>query len=70
MFVGLIKDTKDIKYIKFEILKMTTDWLLRVGDGENLKNSSKYRIWGIQALTSPHGKYFIQTSSLETDYGL
>jgi len=39
---------------------MTTDWLLRVGDGENLKNSSKYRIWGIQALTSPHGKYFIQ----------
>jgi len=39
---------------------MTTDWLLRVGDGENLKRSSKYRIWGIQALTSPHGKYFIQ----------
>jgi len=38
---------------------MTTDWLLRVGDGENLKRSSKYRIWGIQTLTSPHGKYFV-----------
>ena len=39
---------------------MTTDWLLRVGDGENLKRSSKYRIWGIQTLTSPHGKYFVK----------
>ena len=28
---------------------MTTDWLLRVGDGKNLKNSSKYRIWGISS---------------------
>ncbi len=37
---------------------MTTDWLLRVGDGENLKRSSKYKIWGIQTLTSPFGKYF------------
>jgi hypothetical protein len=26
---------------------MTTDWLLRVGDGENFKNSSLRRIWGI-----------------------
>jgi len=38
---------------------MTTDWLLRVGDGENLKRSSKYRIWGIQTLTSTHGKHFV-----------
>ena len=38
---------------------MTTDWLLRVGDGENLKCSSKYRIWGIQS-TSPDGKYFVK----------
>jgi predicted secreted protein len=38
---------------------MTTDWLLRVGDGENLKRSSKYRIWGIQS-TSPDGKYFVK----------
>ena len=37
---------------------MTTDWILRVGDGENLKRSSKYRIWGIQS-TSPDGKYFV-----------
>lgn len=39
---------------------MTTDWILRVGDGENLKCSSKYRIWGIQTLTSPHGKNFVK----------
>jgi hypothetical protein len=38
---------------------MTTDWILRVGDGENLKCSSKYRIWGIQS-TSPDGKYFVK----------
>ena len=37
---------------------MTTDWLLRVGDGENLKRSSKYRIWGISSKNS-FGKYFI-----------
>ena len=30
---------------------MTTDWLLRVGNGENFLNSSKYRIWGIQSST-------------------
>lgn len=28
---------------------MTSDWLLRVGDGENFKNSSKFRIWGISS---------------------
>lgn len=38
---------------------MTIDWLLRVGDGENFKASSKYRIWGIQS-TTPIGKYFIK----------
>ena len=38
---------------------MTTDWLLRVGDGENLARSSKYRIWGIQSNT-PTNKYFIK----------
>jgi len=38
---------------------MTTDWLLWVGDGENLKNSSKYRIWGIQS-TTPGNKYFLK----------
>ena len=38
---------------------MTTDWLLRVGDGENLKRSSNYGIWGIQSLTS-YGKHFIK----------
>ena len=39
---------------------MTTDWLLRVGNGENLIMSSKYRIWGIDTLTSSHGKYFVR----------
>jgi len=38
---------------------MTTDWLLRVGDGENLKNSSKYRIWGILSTTSDNA-YFLK----------
>jgi hypothetical protein len=38
---------------------MTTDWLLRVGDGENLKRSSKYRIWGIQSSTCDN-KYFLK----------
>ena len=38
---------------------MTTDWLLRVGDGENLNRSSKYRIWGISSKISTN-KYFIK----------
>jgi hypothetical protein len=38
---------------------MTTDWLLRVGDGKNLIRSSKYKIWGIQS-TTPTNKYFIK----------
>jgi len=38
---------------------MTTHWLLRVGDGDNFINSSKYKIWGINA-TSSLGKYFIK----------
>ena len=38
---------------------MTTDWLLRVGDGENLKNSSKYKIWGISSKISTN-KYFLK----------
>jgi predicted secreted protein len=38
---------------------MTTDWILRCGDGENLKNSSKYRIWGISSKTTTD-KHFIK----------
>ncbi|MFY7728770.1 MAG: hypothetical protein ACOVRN_04575 [Flavobacterium sp.] len=38
---------------------MNTDWLLRVGNGQNLINSSKYGVWGIQTST-PCGKYFIK----------
>ena len=38
---------------------MTTDWLLRVGDGENLKRSSKIRIWGISSKISTN-KYFLK----------
>ena len=38
---------------------MTTDWLFRVGDGFNFKNSSKYKIWGIQSSNS-FGKYFLK----------
>ena len=39
---------------------MTTDWILRVGDGQNFIRSSSYKIWGIQTLTSPDGKHFIK----------
>lgn len=38
---------------------MTTDWLLRVGDGKNLASSSNYKIWGIQSTTSGN-KYFLK----------
>jgi hypothetical protein len=38
---------------------MTTDWLLRVGDGENLRRSSRYRIWGISSRISA-GKHFVK----------
>ncbi|MHA1510129.1 MAG: hypothetical protein ACTSRX_00245 [Promethearchaeota archaeon] len=38
---------------------MTTDWLLRVGDGENFKNSSKFRIWGISSKI-PTNKHFLK----------
>jgi hypothetical protein len=38
---------------------MTTDWILRVGDGQNLIRSSKYRIWGINSTLSVH-KHFIE----------
>jgi len=39
---------------------MTTDWILRIGDGENFISSSKYRIWGVQTNTSDDGKFFIK----------
>lgn len=38
---------------------MSTNWILRVGDGINLKNSSKYKIWGINK-TSSDNKYFLK----------
>ena len=40
--------------------KMTTDWLLRVGNGNNLIHSSKYKMWGVNSKT-PFGKHFIST---------
>ena len=38
---------------------MATDWIFRVGDGENLIRSSKYKIWGVQSSTSDN-KYFLK----------
>ena len=38
---------------------MTTDWLLRIADGKNFKNSSKYRMWGISSKT-PTNKHFLK----------
>ena len=37
---------------------MPTDWIFRVGDGKNFKNSSKYLTWGINSL---HSKSFMKT---------
>jgi hypothetical protein len=37
---------------------MSTDWLLRVGDGENFIKSSKYKIWCITS-TCTNNKYFV-----------
>jgi len=37
---------------------MTTDWILRTGDGNNLIASSRYRIWGIQSTTTDN-KHFL-----------
>lgn len=39
---------------------MTTDWLLRIGDGKNFISSSKKKIWGI-ASTSTANKNFLKT---------
>ena len=44
--------------------QMTTDWLLRVGDGENLKNSSKFKIWGISSKISTN-KHFLKNVKFE-----
>lgn len=41
-------------------LTMATDWLLRVGDGNNFKNSAIHKIWGIQSTTTI-GKHFTKT---------
>jgi hypothetical protein len=38
---------------------MTTDWILRAANGENLIRSSKYKMWGINT-TNSCGKYFIK----------
>lgn len=46
------------KQHKFETT-MTTDWLLRVGNGHNLKGSSKYRIWGVNSMSDSNVKKFI-----------
>jgi hypothetical protein len=38
---------------------MSTDWILRGGNGKNFKTSSKFGIWGIQSST-PTNKYFLK----------
>lgn len=42
---------------------MTTDWILRVGDGFNFIRSSAHKIWGIQSAT-PNNKYFLNNVNL------
>jgi hypothetical protein len=38
---------------------METDWIFRVGDGNNFITSSKYKIWGINSSTA-NGKHFVK----------
>lgn len=45
-------------------MTMTTDWILRIGNGGNFISSSKYGIWGIQTITSSDGKYFTKNAKL------
>ena len=42
---------------------MITDWIMRVGDGVNFKNSSRHRIWGINMTTSD-GKHFTKNAKI------
>jgi len=44
-------------------IKMNTHWILRIGDGKNFTNSSKYKIWGINS-TSSLGKYFVKEGDI------
>ena len=37
---------------------MITDWILRIGDGNNFITRSKYKIWGINSTTA-NGKHFV-----------
>ena len=39
---------------------MVNHWLLRVGNGENFRNSSTHKIWGINSNHSQN-KYFLRT---------
>jgi len=57
VFFHICKKNENIEsFISY--FKMTTDWLLRVGDGMNLKRSTRYKIWGIRSGTSC-AKYFL-----------
>ena len=38
---------------------MSVDWILRVGDGKNFLESSKFKIWSLNSNT-PYGKYFVK----------
>ena len=40
-------------------IRMATDWILRCGDGENFKNSSKHELWGISSKPNTN-KHFME----------
>lgn len=42
---------------------MNRDWILRAGDGDNLKQSSRYKIWGINSSGS-NAKDFLKNVKL------
>jgi hypothetical protein len=36
---------------------MTTHWLLRIGDGEHFKRSTKFNLWGIESSNKTNNKF-------------
>ena len=52
-----VDDSTQHKDITIPDIVKCNDWIIRVGDGKNFKNSSKYGIWGIKSRCA---KFFLK----------
>ena len=52
-----VDDSTQHKDITISEIVKSNDWIIRVGDGKNFKNSSKYGIWGIKSRCA---KFFLR----------